>query len=287
MARPSHPDIAEHNRFQIEYFEHAGKEAMQPTSTPYVERQVDALVSFAGLVAGDHILDVGCGMGRYTLPLAERGLAVEGLDLSPGLLDRLETFNAGRHDIPLHCADILELPGSLDGTFDAAVGFFTLHHLHDLPASFAAMARLVRPGGRIAFLEPNPLNVLYYIQLAVAPGMSWRGDKGIVHMRPRTVFGAMEEAGLMSPTLERFGLFPPFAANRPLGARLERWLERVPLWQPLLAFQLFGGDVRAERPRAEAWARAMQPYDDSLRQDARYPLRRLTGRHGHRTRDDV
>jgi ubiquinone/menaquinone biosynthesis C-methylase UbiE len=122
MARPSHPDIAEHNRLQIEYFEHAGKEAMRPTSTPYVERQVDALVSFAGLVAGDHILDVGCGMGRYTLPLAERGLA----------LDRLETFNAGRHDIPLHCADVLELPGSLDGTFDAAVGFFTLHHLHDL-----------------------------------------------------------------------------------------------------------------------------------------------------------
>jgi SAM-dependent methyltransferase len=286
MAGPQR-DIAEHNRLQIEYFEHAGKEAMRPTSTPYVERQVDTLVGFAGLAAGDHILDVGCGMGRYTLPLAERGLAVEGIDLSRTLLDRLAAFNAGRHEIPLHCADILELPGSLDGTFDAAVGFFTLHHLRDLPASFAAMARLVRPGGRIAFLEPNPLNVLYYIQLAVAPGMSWRGDKGILNMRPRTVFGAMEEAGLTSPTLERFGLFPPFAANRPLGARLERCLERVPLWQRLLAFQLLRGDVRAERPRAGAWARAMQPYDDSLRQEARYPHRRLTGRHGRRTRDDA
>ena len=251
MARPTQPDIAEHNRAQIEYFERAGKEAMRPTSTPYVERQVDALVRFAGLAAGSHVLDVGCGMGRYTLPLAERGFSVEGLDLSPTLLGRLEAFNAGRHAIPLHCADILELPESLDGTFDAALGFFTLHHLHDLAASFAAMARVVRPGGRIVFLEPNPLNVLYYIQLAVAPGMSWHGDKGILNMRPRTVFGAMEEAGLTSPTLERFGVFPPFAANRPLGVRLERGLERVPLWRSFLAFQLFRGAVPA-MPRTAA-----------------------------------
>jgi SAM-dependent methyltransferase len=243
VARPTQPDIAAHNRAQIEYFERAGKEAMRPTSTPYVERQVDALVRFAGLAAADHVLDVGCGMGRYTLPLAERGFSVEGVDLSPTLLGRLEAFNAGRHEIPLHCADILELPESVNGTFDAALGFFTLHHLHDLSASFAAMARVVRPGGRIVFLEPNPLNVLYYIQLAVAPGMSWQGDKGILNMRPRTAFAAMKQAGLTSPALERFGLFPPFAANRPLGARLERRLERVPLWRPLLAFQLFRGDV--------------------------------------------
>jgi SAM-dependent methyltransferase len=247
MTRATPPDIAAHNRAQVAYFEHAGKEAMRPTSTPYVERQVDALVRFAGLAAGEHVLDVGCGMGRYTLPLAERGFSVEGVDLSPTLLARLEAFNAGRHEIPLHCADILELPESLDRAFDAVVGFFTLHHLHDLFASFAAMARLVRPGGRIVFLEPNPLNVLYYIQLALAPGMSWQGDKGILNMRPRTVFRAMEEAGLASPMQERFGMFPPFAANRPLGARLERALERVSLWRRFLAFQLFRGDVPRTR----------------------------------------
>jgi SAM-dependent methyltransferase len=249
-ARVTRIDVAEHNRGQIEYFEQAGKEAMRPTSTPYVERQVETLVRFAGLAAGDHLLDVGCGMGRYTLPLAERGFSVEGIDLSRTLLDRLAAFNAGRYEIPLHRVDILELPESLDGAFDAAVGFFTLHHLHDLSASFAAMARVVRPGGRIVFLEPNPLNILYYIQLAVAPGMSWQGDKGILNMRPRTVFGAMQQAGLTSPTLDRFGLFPPFAANRPLGGRVERALERVPLWRPFLAFQLFRADVPAEPRRS-------------------------------------
>jgi 2-polyprenyl-3-methyl-5-hydroxy-6-metoxy-1,4-benzoquinol methylase len=242
-------NVQEHNRAQIEYFEHAGKRAMQPTSSSYVERQVDELVRFGGLTEGERVLDVGCGMGRYTFPLAERGLRVEGLDLSQTLLDRLEVFNAGRYEIPLHCADVIDLPGTLDGQFDAVVGFFTLHHLHDLPASFAAMAGLVRPGGRVVFLEPNPLNVLYYAQIVVAPGMTWQGDKGILKMRPHTVFPAMEGAGLTSLRLMRFGLFPPFVTNRSWGLRLERVLERVRLWHSLLAFQLFRGDRRVSPAR--------------------------------------
>ncbi len=251
-AEPAH--IERHNRAQVEYFERAGEKAMRPTSSPYVERQVDELVRFAALSPGAHLLDVGCGMGRYTFPLLERGFTVEGLDLSQTLLDRLEAFSAGRYEIPLHCADIIEFPNVADAEFDAVVGFFTLHHLHDLRASFAAMARLVKPGGRIAFLEPNPLNVLYYIQMVVAPGMSWQGDKGILDMRPHTVFAAMADAGLTNLTFTRFGLFPPFAANRAWGARVERALERVPLWRLLLAFQLFRGDLAAA-PRPEALER--------------------------------
>jgi SAM-dependent methyltransferase len=241
------PNLDEHNRAQVEYFERAGKKAMQPSSSPYVERQVDALVRFGGLQEGERVLDVGCGMGRYTLPLAARGVVVEGIDLSQTLLDRLRAFNSDGPEIRLHLGDIVDLPEKLDRPFDAVVGFFTLHHLHDLRTSFGAMARLVRPGGRIIFLEPNPLNVLYYIQLVVAPGMSWQGDKGILNMRPRTVSSAMESAGLTSFALERFGLFPPFAVNHALGSRIERGLERVPFVRPFLAFQLFRAKLEIGR----------------------------------------
>jgi SAM-dependent methyltransferase len=249
MMSGGRPYMEKHNRAQIEYFEHAGKRAMRPTPSPYVERQVEELVRFADLAAGERVLDVGCGMGRYTFPLAERGLQVEGLDLSQTLLDRFDDFNAGRYDIPLHCADVIDLPTALGARFDAVVGFFTLHHLHDLPASFAAMARLVRPGGRVVFLEPNPLNVLYYVQIVAAPGMTWQGDKGILKMRPQTIFAAMENGGLRDLSMTRFGLFPPFLANRPWGSRLERTLERVRVWHSLLAFQLFRGDLHASTRR--------------------------------------
>lgn len=239
MTELDRTTLERHNRAQLEYFERAGKHAMRPADSSYVRRQVDRLVAFAGLAAGDRVLDVGCGMGRYTFALADRGLAVEGLDLSEALLDRLREFDAGRYRIPVHCADILDPPDELHGRFDAVVGFFTLHHLHDLTGCLRAMRSLVRPGGRVVFLEPNPLNPLYYVQMLVVPGMSWSGDRGILTMREPKVFHAMEAAGLANPALERFGFFPPFVVNRGFGPRLEDALERVPLWRSFLPFQLF------------------------------------------------
>ena len=236
--------IASHNRYQREYYDRGVKRTMIPRGTPYLRRHVDEVVRIASLRQGERVLDVGCGMGRYTLILAERGYAVEGLDLSPVLLQRLRVFNGGRFHIPLHTADVMSPPPELDGQFDAAVGFFALHHMHELERCFHGMARMVKPGGRIVFLEPNAFNPLYYIQMAVVPRMTWRGDKGVARMRMKLVAGTMERAGLASPTVERFGFFPPFLANLSVGARIERILERVPIWQAILPFQVF----RAERP---------------------------------------
>jgi 2-polyprenyl-3-methyl-5-hydroxy-6-metoxy-1,4-benzoquinol methylase len=239
MTELDRTTLERHNRAQLEYFERAGRHAMRPTDSSYVRRQVDRLVAFAGLGAGERVLDVGCGMGRYTFALADRGLAVEGLDLSETLLERLREFDAGRYGIPLHRADVLAPPAELHGRFDAVVGFFTLHHLHDLTGCLRATRSLVQPGGRVVFLEPNPLNPLYYVQMLVVPGMSWSGDRGILSMRESGVFRAMEAAGLENPAAERFGFFPPFVVNRAFGPRLEDAFERVRLWRSVLPFQLF------------------------------------------------
>ena len=179
--------------------------------------------------------------GRYTLMLAERGIDITGMDLSPVLLDRLRTFAGGRLDVPLYCADVLDPPVELRRQFDAVIGFFTLHHLHDLGGCFASMTQLLREGGRVAFLEPNALNPLYYLQIALTPRMTWKGDGGVARMLPRVVLGAMRKAGLVDLRVRRFGFFPPFIANRRLGSPVENFLERFPLWRPFLPFQLFGG----------------------------------------------
>jgi SAM-dependent methyltransferase len=242
MTKLDRTTLEGHNRAQLEYFERAGRHAMRPADSSYVRRQVDRLVAFAGLAAGERVLDVGCGMGRYTFALADRGLVVEGLDLSEALLERLREFDGGRYRIPLHCADVVDPPDELRGRFDAVVGFFTLHHLHDLTGCLRAMGSLARPDGRVVFLEPNPFNPLYYIQMLVVPGMSWSGDRGILSMRERNVFRAMGAAGLANPAVERFGFFPPFVVNRGFGPRLEDALERVRLWGRFLPFQLFRAD---------------------------------------------
>ena len=231
-----------HNRTQLRYSEQ-DKPGMVPSGSPYLRRHTDALVGYAGLQPGERVLEVGCGMGRYTLLLAERGIAVEGLDLSPVLLERLRAFDGGRFDVPLHVADVIEPPADLLGRFDAVVGFFTLHHLHDLGVSFRAMARFLTPGGRIAFLEPNPYNPLYYVQMAITPDMTWEGDRGMLRMRRSVIFEAMIGAGLERLAHRRFGFLPPFLANAAHGLELEATLERVRPLEPALPFQLFRGTL--------------------------------------------
>jgi SAM-dependent methyltransferase len=235
--------LREHSRRQRRYFERSPKPGMRPADTSYLRRHVQELIRFADIQPGERVLEVGCGMGRYTLPLARAGVRVEGLDLSPLLLERLKRFDGGRFGIPLHAVDILDAPAELERAFDVVVALFTMHHVHDLGATVRAMHGLVRPGGRVAFLEPNPYNPLYYLQILFTPGMTWEGDGGIVRMRRVPIFRALREAGFVHPESSRFGFFPPFLANRPWGGRLEAVLERVPLWRPMLPFLL----VRAER----------------------------------------
>ena len=229
-----------HNEAQRAYFEGREKATMRPADTPYLRRHVQEVLAVADAQAGERVIEVGCGMGRHTLLLQRLGYDLEGLDLSDVLLQRLRA--AGGTGLALHQGDVLDPPSHLKGRFDIVLGFFMLHHVDDLESCFAGVASLLRPSGRAVFLEPNPFNPLYYVQIAVTPGMTWAGDKGMVQMRPRRLARAMKAGSLVPRPPVRFGFFPPFVANRPWAPPVERALERVALWRPCLPFQIFRGD---------------------------------------------
>jgi SAM-dependent methyltransferase len=235
--------IDRHNRFQQHYFEGSIQRTIAPTASRHLNRQLDETLRFGSVTPHDRVLEIGCGMGRCTLLMAERGVGVEGLDLSPSLLDRLRSHNGGRYQIPLHCADVRDPPAELLGMFDVVLGILVLHHLTNLEECFAAMARLLKPGGRLVLLEANAYNPLFYVQIALTPGMTWQGDKGIAQMRPPRVFDAMKSAGLGRFEMTRFGFLPASVADCAWGAAVDAVLERVPIWRVFLPFQLF----RAER----------------------------------------
>jgi 2-polyprenyl-3-methyl-5-hydroxy-6-metoxy-1,4-benzoquinol methylase len=232
-------DVDHHNEEQIDYFTRRPLPRMTVDprgETPYIGRQVDVLLTAARVAPEDRVLDVGCGLGKYTLALARRGVRVEGLDLTPRLVDSL------RSDEPtlvVHLGDVMDPPEDLRDRFDVVTGFFVLHHVADLPAAFAGVRALLRSGGRAVFCEPNPLFPGYYVQLALTPGMTWEGDGGIVRMRPAKLEAAAAASGLVGFTTQRFGALPPAVVNRPWGAELERRLEAVPGWAWGRAFQLF------------------------------------------------
>ena len=95
---------------------------------------------------GSVVLDLAAGTGDFCRELAAAGHHPIGVDLSYGMLA------AARTTAPLVHADILRLPVP-DRSVDAAVCGFALRNLVELPGFFAELARVVRPGGRIALLE--------------------------------------------------------------------------------------------------------------------------------------
>ncbi len=98
------------------------------------------------LASGSTVLDLACGTGDFCRELAKAGIEPIGVDLSFGMLA------AARTEAPLLQADILRLPVP-DASVDGATCGFALRNLVELDAFFAELARVVRPGGRIALLE--------------------------------------------------------------------------------------------------------------------------------------
>jgi demethylmenaquinone methyltransferase / 2-methoxy-6-polyprenyl-1,4-benzoquinol methylase len=92
------------------------------------------------------VADLACGTGDLCTELRRAGYRPTGFDFSMGMLSRATT------EAPLVCADVLGLP-LRDGAVEGATCGFALRNVVDLEALFAEIARVVRPGGRIALLE--------------------------------------------------------------------------------------------------------------------------------------
>jgi len=240
---------AAHNAVQRNYYEGRSPEEnfrLEVRNSPYIENHVKRLVHFAGLRLGEHILDIGCGMGKYTLPLLRQGLSVEALDLSPKLLAALEQQTRSREQIRLHCGDVLDPSPDLCGRFDVVTGFFMLHHLYDLIAGAQQISRLLRPGGRVAFVDVNPWCPLYYLQISISPNMSWAAEKGILNLTRSKVTAALTSAGFRDVKIDQFGILPPALRNGFAGAAIEEAFDGLRVFKPVSAFQLISARLDAE-----------------------------------------
>ena len=99
-----------------------------------------------GLGPGSTVADLACGTGDFCRELERQHLVPIGFDLSFGMLANARTA------APLVEADILSLPLP-DASLDGVTCGFALRNLVELDGFFDELARVVRPGGRIALLD--------------------------------------------------------------------------------------------------------------------------------------
>jgi SAM-dependent methyltransferase len=108
-----------------------------------------ATVEFlAALAPAGRLLELGIGTGRLALPLAARGLAVHGVDVSEPMVRQLRAKPGGA-DLPVVIGDMADVPvpGPFDLVFIAANTFFALPDQEEQVRCMGNVAARLRPGG--------------------------------------------------------------------------------------------------------------------------------------------
>lgn len=168
--------------------------AINPLRLSVVERHME--------LAGQQVLDVGCGGGILSEAMAERGAQVTGIDLSQESLTvaELHALETGA-DIRYRCVSVEDLAAEVPGTFDAVTCMELLEHVPDPGSVVDACARLVRPGGHVFFstLNRNARSWLFAIVGAeYVLGLLPKGTHDhAAFIRPSELAGWCRSAGLV------------------------------------------------------------------------------------------
>ena len=120
----------------------------EPNHIPLWNAMLDALE----VGAGSRVLDAACGGGGSSVLIAERGAEVEGIDVTPALIELArQRVPAGTFVV----GDIEALPQA-DGTFDAVLAANAVQFSVDREATVRGFARVCREGGRVAIGNFGP-----------------------------------------------------------------------------------------------------------------------------------
>jgi SAM-dependent methyltransferase len=193
-------------------------------------RRAALFVEHGGLGPGKKALEVGCGTGVFLEKVAACGAEIVGIDLSEELLAKARTRLAGRANVTLDHGNAEELPYP-DGHFDAAYGSSILHHL-DLRAALKAVHRVLKPGGRIVFAEPNIVNPQVLVMFRFPPVKDYFGvspdEMAFSRFRARK---ALQAEGYVDVKVEPFDFLHPAVPAALLGlvAGIGGALEKTPV----------------------------------------------------------
>jgi len=127
-----------------------------PSTAELIGELGRSTVKRAGVSEGDEVLDVACGAGNATIPAAQTGARVTGLDLVPELLEagREQAVEAGV-EIEWVEGDAENLPFE-DESFDVVLSTVGAMFAPDHAAAARELARVARSGGRVAVASWTP-----------------------------------------------------------------------------------------------------------------------------------
>lgn len=113
-------------------------------------------ISSMSKLCGDHLLDVGCGDGSFTVPLSVNYRKVTGIDVQQDFLNvfKKAVGTADKFEIINMSAEAMDFDSD---SFDTIITIETIEHIPDLEKAAAEFYRVLKPGGELIITCPNRL----------------------------------------------------------------------------------------------------------------------------------
>jgi SAM-dependent methyltransferase len=131
------------------------------------EEALDKILSLLDVrvAPDDRVVEIGCGVGRLTRPLAERALDVRALDVSGRMLELAREHNGALENVTWLLGDGASLDGIESGSATACVSHVVFQHIQDPQITLdyiREIGRVLAPGGWAAFQVSNDATVHHH-----------------------------------------------------------------------------------------------------------------------------
>ena len=143
-----------------------------PAGKRRADRRAQYFIDLANIKSGDKVLEIGCGTGLFTRKFyAATKATIVAIDISEDLLTEARKLLP---EVTFKSDDAMHMSFQ-NAEFDVVFGSSVLHHL-EFDSSLKEIYRVLKPGGRMIFAEPNMINPQIFIQKNIPIIKKWLGD---------------------------------------------------------------------------------------------------------------
>lgn len=188
------------------------------------------------------LIELGCGYGRFVLPLLNMGYEVTAVDISKSSLMEIQVEAKRKSlDKKLNIVESDFTKPMFLNKFDAAFCISTFHLLaekeKDRKKILFNLVRSLKPCGTLMLIEPNPLNPFYYPFYLFSSQVSWQVEKYFMKSTEKNLRSIFREMGIANIKVKYVGFLPlRLIDSFPITAFINNAINRTPLFNKFSSF---------------------------------------------------